>query len=77
MEGIKEIVFKKQKKSKDVNGVVEARDSWIIYYTDPDRVPEIVFEDPAIEKLIDISMVDIYTLKPQQIAELKTLLGIK
>lgn len=35
-----------------------------------------VFEDPTKEKLIDISKADISTLKPKQIEDLKTLLGL-
>lgn len=62
---IEKIVDKKQG-----NG----QDSWIIYYTD--RIPEIVFEDPNIEKKVDISNIDLTTLTPEHIAQLKAALGI-
>lgn len=59
------------------------QDSWIIKVWSGTKKGDgdllstnIVYEDPAIEKLVDISKVDISTLRPQQIADLKTLLGI-
>ena len=54
MAEIKKIVKKIQGK-----GTAKAKDSWWIYYTDPDRIPELVFEDPNIEKKQDLSKIDI------------------
>lgn len=60
---IEKTVYKKQG---------DGRDSWIIYYSD--RVPEIVFEDPSIQKGLDISNVDLTTLTEEQKQQLKELL---
>ena len=74
MKEIEKIEFKRQGKSKDVNGTVPAHDSWWIHYTDGEM--ELVYEDPTVEKKLDVSNVDLTTLTAEQLAQLKTALGL-
>ena len=56
-------------------------DSWIVSEWEDNTKKVLlntymIYEDPTIEKLINISKADISSLKPKQIADLKILLGI-
>jgi len=50
------------------------QDSWIIMYDD--KVPEIVYEDPSIQRGIDMSKVDLSTMTKEQMEQLKQALGL-
>lgn len=70
-------MYKEFKHKKQGDG----SDSWTVteWETDKKKVlinKYMVYEDPTKEFTLDISKVDISTLKPKQITELKILLGL-